>query len=316
MSSYPYIISENSLTVFLQGEAFTVDATAPNYQAIESALADGVMDEDYLRSLFGGYDTSAAMLFDDSANNGLVKVTRNGVTYAGHVVNSVLADRMVDIADKGLPLEPWVNFLNKVMANPEPFAQEELYLWLAKSDLPITDDGDFLAYKKVNDDFTDIYSGTIDNSPGQTVVMPGGRSEVDNDRDNLCSIGLHFCSKSYLPQFGRQDGDRVVLVKVNPTDVVSIPADYQNAKGRTWKYEVVQEITGLDPHEINLPPVVHVEDSDIYTDFVWSPEDDDWDDDFDDDWDALIDEDDNPWSAPAPQQVKGFWKTIWQKVTA
>jgi hypothetical protein len=279
MNSYPYIISENSLTVFLQGEAFTVDATAPNYQAIEAWLANPGDDENVLRSLFGGYDTSAAMLFDDSANNGLVKVTRNGVTYAGHVVNSALADRMVDIADKGLPLEPWVNFLIKVKANPESFAQDELYLWLAKSDLPITDDGDFLAYKKVNDDFTDIYSGTIDNSPGQTVVMPGGRSEVDTNRENLCSIGLHFCSRSYLPEFGRGDGVRVVLVKVNPTDVVSIPADYENAKGRTWKYEVVQEITGLSPYEINLPPVVHVEDNDIYTEFVWTPEDDDWDDD-------------------------------------
>ena len=320
MNTYPYIISENSLTVFLQGEAFTVDASAPNYQAIERALAATEVDGDTLRSLFGGYDTSSAMRFDDTANNGLVQVTRNGVAYAGRVVNSALADRMVDIADKGLPLEPWVNFLTKVKANPAPYAQEELYLWLAKSDLPITDDGDFLAYKKVNDDFTDIYSGTINNSPGQTVVMPGGRSEVDPERDNVCSIGLHFCSRSYLPQFGQGNGDRVVLVKVNPADVVSIPSDYENAKGRTWKYEVVQEITGLSPSEINLPPVVHVEDSNIYTDFVWSLEDDDDDDWEDDDW-----EDDDweevgtgalGWAAPAPQQVKGFWKNVWSKVTA
>lgn len=316
MSKFPYIISEKSLTVFLQGEAFTVDATAPNYHAIEAALAAEVQDEEELRHLFGGYDTTAAMRFDDAASNGLVEVTRSGVTYAGKAVNSVLADRMVDIAEKGLPLEPWVNFLTKVMANPAQYAQEELYLWLAKSDLPITDDGDFLAYKKVNEDFTDIYSGTMDNSPGQTVVMPGGRSVVDTERQHLCSIGLHFCSRSYLPHFGRGDGVKVVLVKVNPADVVSIPADHSNAKGRTWKYEVVQEITGLAPDEINLPPVVHVENTDIYIDFVWTPDDDDWDDDdFDDDWDALIDEDDNPWAAPAPQKVKGFWRNVWDKVT-
>lgn len=316
-TTIPYIDTGSSLTVLLQGETFTVDASAPNYAAIEAALAADEQDEDAIRHLFGGYDTTAAMLFDDSASNGLVEVTRSGVTYAGKAVNGVLADRMVSIAERGLPLEPWVNFLMKVKANPAPWAQEEMYLWLAKSDLPITDDGDFLAYKKVRDDFTDIYTGTMDNSPGQSVVMPGGRSSVDPERDNVCSTGLHFCSRSYLPSFGRNDGDRVVLVKIDPTDVVSIPSDYSNAKGRAWRYEVVQEITGLDPYEINLPPVVHVETTTIYTDFVWSPDDDDdFDDDFDDDWDALIDEDDDPWAAPAPQKVKGFWRNVWDKVTA
>jgi hypothetical protein len=32
-----------------------------------------------------------------------------------------------------------------------------------------------------------------------------------------------------------------MIVKINPKDVVAIPADYNNTKGRTCKYEVVAE---------------------------------------------------------------------------
>jgi hypothetical protein len=37
-----------------------------------------------------------------------------------------------------------------------------------------------------------------------------------------------------------------MLVKVNPADVVSIPSDYNNAKGRAWKYEVVGEMNATE----------------------------------------------------------------------
>jgi hypothetical protein len=68
------------------------------------------------------------------------------------------------------------------------------------------------------------------------------RNQVDDDKDRTCSTGLHFCSQDYLPSFGSAQGNRVVIVKINPADVVSIPSDYNNAKGRACRYEVVGEI--------------------------------------------------------------------------
>ena len=65
------------------------------------------------------------------------------------------------------------------------------------------------------------------------------RYDVDDNRDNTCSTGLHFCSKDYLNSFG---GARTVIVKINPRDVVSIPSDYNQTKGRACRYEVVGEI--------------------------------------------------------------------------
>jgi hypothetical protein len=42
-----------------------------------------------------------------------------------------------------------------------------------------------------------------------------------------------------LAHFG---GARTVIVKINPRDVVSIPTDYDNSKGRACRYEVIGEI--------------------------------------------------------------------------
>jgi hypothetical protein len=73
---------------------------------------------------------------------------------------------------------------------------------------------------------------------GITVVeMP--RNFVNDDQNNTCSDGLHFCSQEYLGHFG---GERVMILKVNPRDVVSIPNDYNYSKGRASRYEIVGEM--------------------------------------------------------------------------
>jgi hypothetical protein len=65
------------------------------------------------------------------------------------------------------------------------------------------------------------------------------RNLVDDDQNRTCSTGLHFCSKDYLNHFG---GERIVILKINPRDVVSIPNDYNDSKGRCARYEIVDEI--------------------------------------------------------------------------
>jgi hypothetical protein len=67
------------------------------------------------------------------------------------------------------------------------------------------------------------------------------RNGVDEDKERTCSYGLHFCSIKYLPHFSDSDGGKTMIVKINPKDVVAIPADYNNTKGRTCRYEVVAE---------------------------------------------------------------------------
>jgi hypothetical protein len=54
-----------------------------------------------------------------------------------------------------------------------------------------------------------------------------------------------------LSHFG---GERTVIVKINPRDVVSIPTDYNEAKGRACRYEVIGEL-GVEPEEAFTAPV-------------------------------------------------------------
>ncbi len=164
---------------------------------------------------------------------------------------------------QNIPFEPLLLFLENTLKNPEPRAVDELYLFLDANTLPITEDGCFLAYRRVNADYLSIHAnpdGTRNrNKVGDVVTMP--RNEVDGNRNETCSAGLHFASLSYIPSYGSSaNGDITVIVKVNPADVVSIPSDYQNQKGRCCKYEVVAEHTSGDAIEAFDAPVYEVGD--------------------------------------------------------
>lgn len=157
-------------------------------------------------------------------------------------LHPAITNRIIKMSQQGLNAQPLINFISRLYNNPSKTAIEELYLFIESCELPITEDGCFIAYKIVRNDYTDIYTGRMNNSVGKVLTMP--RHMVDDDRNRTCSAGLHFCSKEYLQHYGStsRDNDRCMLVKIDPADVVAIPSDYNNAKGRTWKYEVVGEV--------------------------------------------------------------------------
>jgi DNA-directed RNA polymerase subunit RPC12/RpoP len=158
-------------------------------------------------------------------------------------LNNAMTSRVIRMAEDGYDVDPLINFMTNLLNNPSKTSIDELYLFLEATGLPITSDGHFIAYKIVRDDYTSIHDATFRNDVGTVCEMP--RHEVDDNRDRTCSYGLHFCSKEYLNQYGSgsRDTDRLVLVKINPADVVSIPSDYNNAKGRASKYLIWKDIT-------------------------------------------------------------------------
>lgn len=182
-----------------------------------------------------------AQLIADKSQ-GKVTVKKDGVYYNGTLIDSSLTKRILQLIKEGKPVSHMLKFMDRLYQNPQKFAIDELYDWLAGSKLPITDDGRFTAYKVVRNDYKDGYTGTIDNSPGQIVFML--RTDVCTDRHNTCAIGLHFCSGAYVPSYGvtTSSDHRVVQLAVDPADVVSIPTDYNFTKGRTWQYEVIKEV--------------------------------------------------------------------------
>lgn len=229
-----WIGDSSGLTIYQNGKSYTIPKSHVNYEKILDALRNKQYEQ--LEKLM---DVSVAL---NEFAHGAVEVVNGEVLYMGNPMHNVMADRMIEMMKQGFDVKPLANFMENLMQNPSRTAVSELYLFLESGKLPITEDGCFLAYKKVKDNFYDIYSGKFDHSPGKVLEMP--RNEVDDNRDRTCSYGFHFCSIAYLPQFGNSTGNRVVIVKINPKDVVSIPSDYNNTKGRTCRYEVVGEYTG------------------------------------------------------------------------
>ncbi len=232
---FPYIMQGKNLVIVIGTNSHTINPSHIAYAKILEAIK--ASDWDLVKNLV---EPQKVIL---NYGQGHIAVQGDKLFWKGQEFNNFLADRIVQMLQDGFPVEPLVRFMENLMLNPSKRAVTELYGFLEKGRLPITPDGHFLAYKKVRNDYKDVYSGTFDNSVGQVVEME--RNQVDDDKDRTCSTGLHFCSEKYLAHFG---GDRVMILKINPRDVVSIPSDYGDTKGRCCRYEVIGEL-GVDPAE-------------------------------------------------------------------
>jgi hypothetical protein len=231
--AFPYLIQGKNIVVVINNTPHTITSTHIAYERVKEAIKndDWTTVQDIIEP--------KKVVLEYGAGN--ISIQGEKFFWKGDELHTTLTDRIISMYQDGFPIEPMVKFMENLMENPSKRAVTELYGFLEKGNLPITPDGHFLAYKKVRKDYKDIHSGTMDNSVGNVVEMT--RNSVDDDKNNTCSTGLHFCSLSYLDHFGGSDS-RTVVLKINPRDVVSIPADYNATKGRTCRYEVIDEIGG------------------------------------------------------------------------
>jgi len=284
------IVGPTFVTVMVNGQTHTINSDHANYNKIREALK--TKDLDLVEKLINVAKAVTKYVA------GRVTVVGDKVMYGDHEVKGSVVQRIIAMLNEGFDAEPVIKFLENLMSNPSKRAVDELYGFLEATSLPITEDGCFLAYKKVNNDYMDFYTRRISNklaslmSPQELAALPvtvgnvttevvNGvttlsmpRNQVDDERDRTCSYGLHFCSLSYLPHYHGGAGC-VLIVKINPADVVSIPSDYNNAKGRTCRYEVIGEHTS--------------EYSEAWTKPVWVDSTDDLDDDIGEDEDDQFD---------------------------
>lgn len=243
-----YTRHDGGLTLFKDGKQSTIASSHQNFARILEALKAREFDK--LESLMSIEKTINAGGF--SSNSKCKVFVRNGKVYftdtrnrKEEVLHGTLVDRILrDIGKPGCEkyADALMNLLSNIKKNPLKDVAAELYEWLASGKAPITSDGCVLAYKKVRHDFMDIHSGTMDNSPGKIPRMK--QVEVDTDRRNECSRGLHFASLGYLSHYSSCSNDKVVIVKVNPRHIFAIPRDYNCQKGRASEYYVVGEYKG------------------------------------------------------------------------
>lgn len=236
----PFIHSGDVLTAYINNRPNTITRNHQHFQTIlDKFLAN---DFEGIEALIASPETRVNALVSAMGASEDLYIRNGEAFYKGAPLHNELGRMLVHQLDNDYSIPGFVNFAKKVCESPYKTSVDELYLFLRDSQMPICEDGDFLAYKKVRYNFHDIWTGTYDNSPGNRHSMP--RFAVDGDRNNPCSTGFHFCSYTYLTKYrrSRDKGSRVVVLKINPVDVVSIPDDYQNGKGRCCAYESLTEL--------------------------------------------------------------------------
>jgi hypothetical protein len=272
--SVPFMWVDGNLTLILNNKAYQIIPDHINYKLILDALPTATNDE-----LLELVDLEKAI---SNFSDGLVEIKNGKVFFDGEEVHGSISKRILEFMSKGLPFQPLVNFLNNLMENPSMQSQKELYDFLEHELLPITEDGCFLAYKAVRSDYMDKYAGKFDNHVGNVCEM--NRAKVDDNRSVGCSQGLHAGALNYVANYGCADsGDHIMIVKINPKDVVSVPSDCNHEKLRTCRYEVVGEYQG----EL-LKPLYK---SDFNEDSYYDEDEDELYDEYDDDYWNKFDED-------------------------
>jgi len=247
MNKVPYILSENSITIFWEGKPYSIRKDHVNYTLAKKAILDARYD-----------DLGDLIDIKKSVENfiqGDIEVKDEVVYYKGHRLHGVVVDKLIEMLRSGMKdSAPLVNFITRLQANPSANSVNELYTFLSYRALPNDEDGMVLGYKGVQGDYwsqtgnadTIVVQGETNerhqilNEVGATIEV--ARRCVDDNKDNHCSFGLHVGSYDYANEWASSDG-RLLVVKFDPSDAVSVPTDCDFQKLRVSKYEVVADIT-------------------------------------------------------------------------
>jgi hypothetical protein len=256
---------------FFDGDTLTVKSSNPNFRAViekEQEIREFIdrvdvdnSDAGYtewcdfdIETLEEYLDELRDLMRVDRAVNrlsgGRVEFRNGQLFIDGQVANTYLSRKIMGLYSDGFGIETYLKFCERLQQNPDARIRGErgddgdLMAFIDYGNLPLLDDGRFVAYKVVRSDFRDKYTGTMDNSPGNTLELR--ENEVDNDPDRTCSRGLHACSREYAEGFFFSSGDRLIAVAIAPEDVRAIPKDYNNTKLRCIRYEVLFEISRDD----------------------------------------------------------------------
>lgn len=250
-----YIIAnDGGVTAIVGDQTYTFSKSHPNYDKLITYLKNGNVE--YFEAC---YDIISHV---NTFCEGYVNCDNGSLTWDGIKMPEMFTGTIIDMIKQGFPFEPMLNFLDNLSQNPSDHAVIELFDFMENKNMPITHDGCFLSYKAVREDYKDIYSGTFNNSVGSICQVP--RCNVDSNRDNGCGAGLHVGAIDYAKSYGginfdedNDGGNKLMICKVNPRDVVSVPTDSKFQKLRTCRYEVVSEFNTI------FDKVVHLTSDDI-----------------------------------------------------
>ena len=244
---------ESLILIYEDGDPVTVPGTHPRFSEILELLRSGDAEDEPVRELVNIMHAAGKKL---SAITDRISVAPYGVFFDGDILRSELAEIIGDMLDEGRAddLAAVAKFLENAAANQSMDAIDAMYRWITNRDMILTSEGTFLAYKGVMKDSKgqvvsitrgtalvdgEEFTGNIPNPIGSVITMP--RSAVTADTAVGCGPGLHAGTYSYARSFAGRNAP-MLLVEINPRDVVSVPSDSSFQKLRVSRYKVLEHI--------------------------------------------------------------------------
>lgn len=246
MTNFDYqlasVSGRQALTVFANGQVYVADSSRSDFESLVTLARAG--DDSLIDRINPAQAIAKRFILSDrvTVENGVVK-------FDGDPVDDSISDAIVRYLDQDdEDWAPLVLFLDKLYSNPDEYSRTQAYRWLSAHKFTIASDGDILGYKgvttnnmSVNAGYAEVdgepMNGQIPNFPGSVISMP--RSMVVNDPADGCNVGLHIGTWNYANSFG----NKVLLVKFSPRDIVSVPTDCSDQKLRACRYMVYDEVT-------------------------------------------------------------------------
>lgn len=156
--------------------------------------------------------------------------------YYGVHLTSTIAKRIEKDAAEGTLDDRYIKFLVRLLRNPSAKSVEMLYDFMQANDIDILPDGRIKCFRGVTQlpdgSCVDYHSGKVPQYEGCFISMP--RNFVEDKPEVACSHGLHCASAEYAKGYGV-----LTEVAVDPADVVSVPYDYDFAKCRCCRFEIL-----------------------------------------------------------------------------
>lgn len=224
----------------------------------------------------------------------------------GDPVEETVFTTVLRLTRENADLAPLGKFLSRLDRNPSEASRSQLFGWLKAGGFTITTDGMIVGYKSVRADGLSAHSGrepvTVQHQDGSTETVNGhvpypvgatvwmDRNLVDSDRDSACSVGLHVGTFGYAKRFSTQ----MLVVLVDPADVVSVPTDCNAQKMRVCRLHVAALHDGEQISDTVIEHIRTIPDFEAVEEYGKRPENnpratfgvvvsfDDSDDDYDD----------------------------------
>jgi hypothetical protein len=147
-----------------------------------------------------------------------------------------------------------INFFKRVASviKNRKHSGEDLMKFIKQSNLPITNSGRIIAYKRVSsadinminkykhinkhnihEFYVDSFTRKIVQRVGSRVTMP--IDMVNDSRYVSCASGLHVANLDFIHRFY---GDNIIIVLVDPENFIAVPKG-ENTKARVCSYDII-----------------------------------------------------------------------------